>query len=116
MLYDQSLPDEFQELNCFSERWALPSERQRNERRRSSTMQEIQTFYEAMLPRMDAIITFLNDSPLDQLPDNAKRLFYLALSFMEVSPSVELFKEPDETGAFDATRFEIIEPEFSWKL
>jgi hypothetical protein len=113
-MIEQSLPDAFGELNCFTEKWALPSEQERNARRRSCTIQEIQIFYDAMLPRMDAIITYLNQSPLDQLPENAKRLFYLALSFMEVSPSVELFKEPDETGAFDANRFEINEPRFSW--
>jgi hypothetical protein len=112
MISDLLLPDQFQELNCFSEKWVLASERARNERRRSSTMEEIQTFYDAILPRMDEIITYLNQNPLNQLPDNARRLLYLALSFMEISPSVELFKEPDESGAFDATRFEIIEPGF----
>jgi hypothetical protein len=73
-------------------------------------MEEIQAFYEAMLPRMDEIINYLNQYPLDGLPAEAKRLFDLALSLMEISPAVELFKEPDETGAFEATRFKIIEP------
>lgn len=110
MASKQSLPDQFQDLNSFSERWALATERERNERRRSSTMEEIQGFYEAMLPRMDEIINYLNQYPLDGLPAEAKLLFYLALSLMEISPSVELFKEPDETGAFEAARFKIIEP------
>jgi hypothetical protein len=110
MVSEYPLPVQFQELNSFSEGWALATERERNARRRSSTMEEIQRFYEAMLPRMDEIINYLNQYPLDAMPADAKRLFYLALSFMEVSPSVELFKEPDETGAFEATRFQIIEP------
>ncbi|HKZ80387.1 MAG TPA: hypothetical protein VJ124_19080 [Pyrinomonadaceae bacterium] len=110
MASEHYLPDQFQELNSFSERWALATERERNDRRRSSTMEEIQKFYDAILPRMDEIINYLNQYPLDGLPVDARRLFYLALSFMEISPSVELFREPDETGAFEATRFKIIEP------
>ncbi|CAN5690040.1 hypothetical protein BH20ACI3_BH20ACI3_08680 [soil metagenome] len=104
------LPDQFRELNSFVETWALVTESERNARRRSSTMEEIQKFYNAILPRMDEIITHLNQYPLDSLPEDAKRLFYLALSFMEVSPAVELLGEPDETGAFEAARFKIIEP------
>ncbi len=104
------LPQQFQELNSLVEKWALTRESERNARRRSSTMEEIQRFYDALLPRMDEIIDYLNQYPLEQLPEDAKWLFHLALSFMEVSPSVELFGEPDETGAFEAARFSIIEP------
>jgi hypothetical protein len=105
----QLLPDKFQELNSFLETWALATERERNARRRSSTMAEIHKFYDAMLPRMDVIVAYLNQYPLDRLPEDAKRLFYLALSFMEISPSVELLGEPDETGAFEAARFKTFE-------
>lgn len=104
------LPEQFQELNSLVETWALARESERNARRRSSTMEEIQKFYDAVLPRMDEIIGYLNQYPLEHLPETAKWLFYLALSFMEVSPSVELLGEPDETGAFEAARFRIIEP------
>lgn len=111
MAIAHSLPDQFHELSAFSDRWALATERQRNERRRTSTMEEIQNCYDAVLPRMDEIITYLNQFPLDGLAVDARWLFYLALSFMEISPSVELFREPDESGAFEATRFKIGELE-----
>jgi len=104
------LPNQFQNLNSFVEMWALATEQARNTRRRSTAMEEIQEFYEAMLPRMDEIIQYLNQYPLDGFPEDAQRLFYLALSFMEVSPAVELFGEPDESGVFDAARFNIMEP------
>ena len=106
----QTLPALFHELEALSERWALSTERQRNERRRTSTMEEIQKCYDAILPRMDEIIAYLNQYPLDDMPADAKRLSYLALSFMEISPAVELFNEPDESGTFEATRFRICEP------
>ena len=73
-------------------------------------MEEIRAFYEAILPRMDEVITYLNQYPLEAMPEDATRLFYLALSFMEISPAVELFGEPDESGVFEAERFKIIEP------
>ncbi len=104
------LPQQFQELAAFIDKWSLATERERNACRRASTMEEIQQFYDAMLPRMNGLIEYLNQYPLDALPEDAERLFYLALSFMEVSPAVELFREPDESGAFDAARFVIVEP------
>ena len=104
------LPQQFQELDSFVDRWALATEQERNARRRASTMGELQRFYNEMLPRMSGIIEYLNQYSLDSLPEEALRLFYLALSFMEVSPAVELFGEPDESGVFKATRFVICEP------
>ena len=68
-----ALPGEFADLEQFAA-WALPTERERNARRRASPMAEINALYEAVLPRMDAIIEYLNQFPLDALPDDAKRL------------------------------------------
>ena len=72
-------------------------------------MPELRAFYDASLARMDEIIIYLNQFTLDEMPEDAKRLLYLALSFMEVSPAVELFGEPDESGVFDAERYKILE-------
>ena len=107
MSTNHPLPDQFKELNPFLSTWALPTESERNARRRSSTMEEIQSFYEAILPLMDEIILYLNQYPLDKMPEDTTRLLHLALSFMEISPAVELFGEPDESGVFDAARLKI---------
>jgi hypothetical protein len=104
------LPGAFEDLSPYATVWALKTEIDRNKKRRSSTMEELTSFYSALLPRMDEIIQYLNQYPLDKMPEDAERLFYLALSFMEVSPAVELIGEPDETGVFPAERFTIIEP------
>jgi hypothetical protein len=109
MAISNSLPAQFEDLNNFTI-WALPTETERNRKRRTSTMAELQAFYDAILPRMDAIIAYLNQFPLDNMPADAQRLFYMALSLMEVSTAVELLGEPDESGVFDAERFKIIEP------
>jgi hypothetical protein len=104
------LPEQFQDLEFFADRWALPTEKERNAQRRASRMEEIQAFYFAMLPHMEEIITYLNQFPLDAMPSDARRLLYMALSFMEVSPAVELFHEPDESGVFPAERLRFVEP------
>lgn len=106
---DSLLPNQFKDLDFLGE-WALASELGRNRKRRESTMEEIQRCYHALLPRMDEIVAYLNSYTLDDLSPDAQRLLYLALSFMEISPAVELFNEPDENGVFAATRFKIIEP------
>ncbi|HET9529499.1 MAG TPA: hypothetical protein VFQ92_04055 [Blastocatellia bacterium] len=104
-----SLPEQFQDLGPFAAMWSLATESERNRRRRASTMEQLQAFYDAVLPRMDSIITYLNQYSLDDMPEDARRLFYIALSFMEVSPAVELLHEPDEAGVFEAERFKIVE-------
>ena len=68
-------------------------------------MEEIQTFYDALLPRMEAVIDYLNQFPLETLPADAQRLMYLTLSLAEVAPAVELFKQPSVTDGYDAARF-----------
>ncbi len=77
-------------------------------------MEEIQAYYNTLVPRIDGIIAYLNQFSLGKMPGEAIRLeairlLYLALSFMEISPAVELFGQPDEANVFEAARFRIIE-------
>ena len=99
-----ALPEEFRDLEPFAA-WALPTERERNGRRRASSMAEINALYDAVLPRMDAIIAYLNQYPLDALPEEAERLLNLSLSLAEVSPAVEFYKQPEVVDGFPADRF-----------
>lgn len=100
----QHLPAPFADLEPLAG-WALATEGQRARKRRDSTMQEIRAVYEAVLPRMEAIIDYLNPLPLDNLPDDAQRLLYLTLSLAEVAPAVELFNQPLVTDGYDPERF-----------
>jgi hypothetical protein len=101
----QTLPAQFKDLEPFVATWALATERERNRKRLASTMEEIQAFYNAMLPRMETIIEYLNQFPLDRMPEDAQRLFYLTLSLAEVANAVELFKQPGVIDGFDPERF-----------
>jgi hypothetical protein len=68
-------------------------------------MEEIQAFYAALLARMEAVIAYLDQFPLDSMPADAQRLMYLTLSLAEVAPAVELFKQPNVVDGYDAARF-----------
>ena len=102
------LPAPFQDLEPFVD-WALAKESQRTHKRLASTIEEIQAFYEAMLPRIEAIMEHLNQFPLEHMPADAERLFHMSLSLIEVSMAVELFKQPGVINGFDVSRFVPIE-------
>jgi len=98
------LPEKFKELEPFVV-WSLPTERARNRKRLASSMAEIQAFYDTILPRGEAIIEYLNQFALEEMPMKEKRLFYLVLSLAEVANAVELFKQPGVIDGFDPERF-----------
>ncbi len=99
------LPDPFEELEPFVVKWSLAKETDRRAERASSAMHELQVFYDTMLPRMETIIEYLNQYPLDDVPAKARRLLYLTLSLAEVAPAVEFYKRPLPVGVFDHARF-----------
>lgn len=85
-----SLPAEFNDLERHAA-WAIPTWSGRSERRLNSSMEDLRAFYDAMLPRFGAIVAHLNRYELEAMPEDAKRLFYMALSVMKVSLAVENF-------------------------
>jgi hypothetical protein len=103
------LPESFGDLEQFAARWALPTENDRHARRLASTMTELQSFYDAMLPRIDAILAYLNDFPLESLQDEARTLLNLSLSLAEIAPAVELFGQVEVPDAYDSRRITAVE-------
>ncbi len=107
---DGMLPAEFSDLEPLVEEWCLDSEPERYAKRLSSTMDEIQAFYDAMYPRAEAAIQYLEKLPLDDLPEDAFRLLKLLYSLILMSFAVEIWKQPyiPDTGR---AQFELkIEP------
>lgn len=102
------LPQKFQDLQPFSE-WCLSTERERNRKRLSSSMADIQKFYDAMIARVDAALEYLNTFSLEGLPQPEKNLLNMTLSLAEVANAVELFKtQPGVIDGFDMERFYMI--------
>ena len=105
------LPEQFKDLEPYASKWGLATGPERGRKRLSSTMEEIQAFYDAIFSRVDAIMEYLNQFPLETMPEEARRLLYLTLSLAEVSRPVELFGQPAAEG-LDETRFALThEPE-----
>ncbi len=102
------LPEPFQGLEPFRV-WALATERERRAKRLSSSMEEIQAFYDALFPQLEAVVAYLDQFPLDQLPAQAQPLYYLTLSLVEVTSAVELYHNPHIFEAIEPARFRRVE-------
>lgn len=102
---DRMLPAAFADLEPFVADWCLDSEPARYAKRLSSTMGEIQAFYDAMMPRAEAAICYLEQFPLDDLPEDAMRLLKLLYSLILMSFAVEIWRQPyipdTGTASFD---------------
>ena len=98
------LPEQFKDLEQWMA-WSLETEAERSDHRQASAMEDITAFYEAMLARMEEVLSYLEQFSLEELPDDAKRLFYLTLSLAEVAPAVEQFGQPSVVDGYDIKRF-----------
>ena len=91
---DRLLPAEFSDLERFAKDWCLASEPERYAKRLASTMEEMQSFYDAIFPRAEDAIVYLEKFPLDNLPEDARRLLQLLYSLVMVSFPVEIWRQP----------------------
>jgi hypothetical protein len=104
------LPSAFSDLEPFAEKWCLATEPERWAARMSSSMDEMQAFYDAALPRIQEAIAFCDKFPLDDLPEDALRLLQLIYSFVNVSFAVELWGQPYVPGTLGTSFDRIGEP------
>ena len=96
-------PAEFSDLERFRE-WSVATDAERIEKRGDSSDDELRAFYDAILPRMDDVFQYLNRHPLDRMPPDARRLFDLAISFMEIANTIERGRSR-VAWRFDVSRF-----------
>ena len=100
---EAALPEAFEDLAPWLD-WALEPERARTAKRMASSMEELRALYDAVMPRMEEIIAYLDDVPEgDNSP--AHRLYLLTLSLVEVSNLVELYKRREVIEACDPLHF-----------
>ena len=104
-----TLPAEFSDLEPYAD-WAIPTERARYDKRLASSMDELQAFYDAALPRLEDAMSYLEQFSVDALPEDAKRLLWIFCALVTVSFPVEVWRQPrvPDSGAssFDA----VLEP------
>lgn len=104
-----TLPAGFEELERFVDEWARPTREERYEVRLSKTQDELIELYDAVAPRAEDAIAYLNDLDVTALPDDAVRLLRLLYSLILVSYAVNVFhqpKIPDSGAAFFDCVFE----------
>ena len=103
------LPPDFADLEPFAD-WALPTEGERYAKRLASTMDELQAFYDAALPRLQDSTDYLKSVRLDDISEADERLLWLFESLVTASFPVEVWRQPrvPESGAssFDC----VVEP------
>ena len=104
-----TLPDDFADLEPFAD-WALETEAERYAKRLASTMGEIQAFYDAAFPRIEAAMAHLDQFQLDVLPDDAKHLLWLCYSLVNASFPVEVWRQPRVPDSGAASLDMTVEP------
>ena len=104
------LPPQFADLEPFAATWCLASEQERYGQRLASNIDEMQAFYDAIVPRAEEAIAYLDQLPLDSLPEDATNLLHLIYSMVQVSFPVEVWRQPRVPDTGSATFDCIIEP------
>jgi hypothetical protein len=88
------LPEAFADLEPYAEKWSLATEGERYATRLASSMDEMQTFYDAGIARLEDALSYLDQYPLDALPEDATRLLWLCYSIVQVSFPIEVWRQP----------------------
>jgi hypothetical protein len=104
-----TLPADFADLEPFAD-WAIPTERARYAKRLASTMDELQAFYDAAFPRLEAATAYLQNVDIDGIAEDDKRLLWLFSSLVTVSFPVEVWRQPRVPDSGSATFDAVVEP------
>ncbi len=102
---ETALPADFEALEPFIG-WSLERERARTEKREASSFEEVQAFYDAIFPRLEEVVAYLEEFPIDDMPAPAERLFHMTLSLVEVSNLIERYKSRDVIVAVSPLKFQ----------
>ena len=103
------LPTDFADLEPFAD-WSLETEAERYDKRLASTMDEIQAFYDAAFPRLEAILAHLDSFELTSLPEPERRLLWLTYSLVNASFPVEVWRQPRVPDSGAAQFGMVVEP------
>jgi hypothetical protein len=103
------LPAEFHDLEPFAD-WSLETEAERYAKRLASTLDEMQVFYDAAFPRLEAAMAYLDALPFEALPEDATRLLWLCYSLVNASFPVEVWRQPRVPDSGAASMDMVVEP------
>ena len=108
-LTSSALPADFSDLEPFAG-WGLSTERERYAKRLASTMEELQAFYDAAFPRLEAMLAYLDGFDLNALPEDASRLLWLCYSLVNASFPVEVWRQARVPDSGASSMDVVVEP------
>ena len=86
------LPADYADLEQYAE-WVLPTERERYAKRLSSSMDEMQAFYDTAFPRLEQSVDYLKGVSLDGISDEDQNLLWLFESLVNISFPIEVWRQ-----------------------
>lgn len=104
-----TFPAEFSDLEPWAD-WAVHGERARYAKRIASTMDELQTFYDAAFARIDDALAYLERYAVEDLPEEGKRLLWLYCALATVAFPVEAWRQPRVPDSGPSSIDAVVEP------
>ena len=104
-----TFPADFADLEPFAG-WALPTEKARYAKRMASSMDELQAFYDAAFPRLEASTEYLRAVRLDGIGEQDKHLLWLFCALVTVSFPVEVWRQPKVPDSGASSIDSVVEP------
>lgn len=98
------LPDGFADLERFVPDWVQPDAVARMAKRQGTPIAALREFYDAMLPRGEAVLAHLRGHQLGELAGPEENLLRLMLMLAEVAPAVEWYGDPRVYDGFPIER------------
>ena len=98
-----TLPEGFSDLEPYVADWALATRTERYAARLDRPFDELVAFYDAIAPRAEEAVAYLDGLDINALPEDATRMLHLLYSMILVSYAVNVFKQnriPDSGAAF----------------
>lgn len=89
-------PD-FSDLEKFIKEWGDVDAHSRLRKRSSAEFSDIKAFYDVIVPHLEEIIEFLNQFPIDDIPEQYQPLAFMALSACEIDDPVNIWKASELT-------------------
>lgn len=102
-------PPQFADLEPFAD-WALASEYDRYGKRVTSSMDELQAFYDAAFPRLEDGAAYLKDVRIEGISEEDRNLLRLFCALVTVSFPVEVWRQPRVPDAGAAAIDVVVEP------
>ena len=85
-------PEEFADLEAVGAPWSIGSDNERSRTRAGSSMEDMEVFYDAVLPRAHEILAYCDRFDVRNPPEEMRVLMSMLYSLIVVSSAVEAWK------------------------